>query len=168
MPNLSPAVLIGVYALCWVGLHLGAGLIAHLLPDRALRWARWWYHPRAFEQSGRLYRRLFRIHRWKHLVPEAGNFYRGGFTKRALDRSDPAYAERFVLETYRAEFSHWLTIALAFTFQLWNDWYVTVLMLFYAGAVNLPCIIIQRYNRPRLLRLYERLSREESRCALSR
>ncbi len=158
MPDLPLAALIAVYALCWVGLHLGAGLIAHLLPERVLRRGRWWYQPRAFEQSGRLYRRLFGIQRWKHRIPEAGNFYRGGFAKRTFGRSDAAYAERFVLETCRAEFSHWLTIGLALTFQLWNDWYVTVLMLAYAVAVNLPCILIQRYNRPRLLRLYERLS----------
>ena len=34
-------------------------------------------------------------------------------------------------------------------------------MLIYALAVNLPCIIIQRYNRPRLQRLLDRMMRND-------
>ena len=36
---------------------------------------------------------------------------------------------------------------------LWNPWFLGLLMLAYAVIANLPCLIVQRYNRARLLRL---------------
>ncbi len=159
MPDLPVAVVIGLYVLSWVALHLGAGLTAHVLPGSVLRGGWWWFRPRGFEYRGHLYRRFLQVQRWKHRIPEAGGFYAGGFAKRGLAHHDAEYAERFVLETCRAELSHWLTILLSLTFQFWNDWYVTAIMLVYALAVNLPCILIQRYNRPRLLRLLARANR---------
>jgi len=53
----------------------------------------------------------------------------------------------------RAEFAHWLTMAGAPVFLLWNECWAELIMIVYALAVNLPCIIAQRYNRSRLRRL---------------
>lgn len=143
------------YAVVWVILHFGCGFIAHALPERL-------FHPesglgrvlrtRAWEHAGRFYRGLG-IRRWKELLPEAGALFRGGFDKRHLTSADPALLDRFLSETNRAEFSHWLTLLSGASFFLWNPWWVGLFMMGYASVTNLPFIAIQRYNRPRLAAL---------------
>jgi glycosyl-4,4'-diaponeurosporenoate acyltransferase len=72
-----------------------------------------------------------------------------------LGRS-PDYCRTFVLETCRAELCHWIVIALVPTFFLWNPWYVAWPMVPYAIVANAPCIVAQRFNRPRLAALAAR------------
>jgi glycosyl-4,4'-diaponeurosporenoate acyltransferase len=70
---------------------------------------------------------------------------------------------RFLLETVRAECSHWLTWGMALIFFAWTPWQVGVVMLIYGAIVNLPCILIQRYNRARLQRAARALARRSDR-----
>ena len=142
---------IALCAALWVIFHLGAGGVAHRMSARSLRRLPFVNRTYAWEDEGRVYR-VLAIQRWKDLLPEAGNFYPGGFPKQHLAAKDPLYLERFVLETTRAEFSHWLTWGLALTFLAWTPWTVTAVMIAYGAAANLPCILVQRYNRPRFAR----------------
>jgi glycosyl-4,4'-diaponeurosporenoate acyltransferase len=57
------------------------------------------------------------------------------------------------METYRGEWSHWLTLALTPIFFLWNPILPDAILVFYALATNLPCIFVQRYNRVVLQRI---------------
>ena len=43
-------------------------------------------------------------------------------------------------------------------FFLWNPWWADLVMVAYALAANLPCILAQRYNRLRFQRLLARRS----------
>jgi glycosyl-4,4'-diaponeurosporenoate acyltransferase len=43
-------------------------------------------------------------------------------------------------------------------FFIWNPWWVGIVMIVYAILVNVPCIIIQRYNRIRLKRVCAKLT----------
>ena len=108
---------------------------------------------RAVERDGRVYERVLRIKAWKDALPEAGSLFRGGFSKRRLARRDRAYLERFLLETRRAERTHWAILLLAPVFFAWNPWWLALAMLGYGLAANVPCILVQRYNRSRLERL---------------
>ncbi|MBD2848226.1 hypothetical protein IDH44_23780 [Paenibacillus sp. IB182496] len=101
----------------------------------------------------RFYARFLRIRAWKHRLPDGARLLRGGFAKRELCMRDVAYYRRFVAETRRAELTHWLAMAPAPLFFLWNAPAAGCIMLVYALAVNLPCIAAQRYNRIRLHRL---------------
>lgn len=143
--------LIALYAVIWPLFHFGAGYVAHRLPQHLFAGFAVVSRTYTWERGGRLYEG-WGIRRWKDSLPEAGAFYQGGFAKRQLAGRDPGYLGRFIVETSRAEFSHWLTWALALTFFAWNPWPVGVMMVGYGAAVNLPCILIQRYNRPRLRR----------------
>lgn len=153
-----PAVLVPIYITIIIATHIGAGYLAHHMPLE-------WFDPRAplfrtrgFEREGRLYRSVG-VHRWKDALPEAGSFFRGGFSKRYLAAREPAYLERYLAETCRAEASHWLAALFMLNFFLWNPWYTGVIMLAYGILTNLPFIIVQRYNRPRIAAMYRRLSR---------
>ena len=147
-----------LYSGIWILIHFGSGYLAHHLPtgvlvalplvNRSYRWE---------GAGGRFYERLG-MRAWKDRLPEAGAFFKGGFSKRHLRSRDPAYLKRFVLETARAECSHWLTWGMAVTFFAWTPWQVGAIMLIYGAIVNLPCILVQRYNRARLKRAIRALS----------
>jgi glycosyl-4,4'-diaponeurosporenoate acyltransferase len=118
-----------------------------------------WFNPgkvSAWEQSGRLYERVFRIKDWKGRLPDAARWFGGGFEKGALATTSRDYFQRFIRETWRGELCHWAAIACAPVFFVWNPWWGNVIILAYALAANLPCILAQRYNRARLQRLLAR------------
>ena len=73
--------------------------------------------------------------------------------RRTVTRADLG---RYLVETRRGELAHWAIMAAAPLFLLWNPWTIWLLMVAYAVVANLPCIVIQRYNRARLLRILKR------------
>lgn len=79
--------------------------------------------------------------------------FRGGFRKETPRRRDPGYLERFRTETGRGEAVHWTVRAAAGFFLLWNPPAAGLAIVAYGAAANLPCIIVQRYNRLRLGRV---------------
>ena len=87
------------------------------------------------------------------MIPDGGGLFKGGFPKKNLESSDPKYLKIFLYETKRAELTHWLTILPAPIFFLWNMWWVGIIMIAYALIANIPCILLQRYNRARLSNL---------------
>ncbi len=129
-----------------------AGYLAHRRPVSAFardtRLYRPWRH-----ETRELYERRLRIKRWKDRLPEAGALFTGGFSKRSVGAKDRATLERFVIETRRAEWAHWLIMAAAPVFLIWNPWWVEPIIVVYALAANLPCLLVQRYNRLRLQRV---------------
>lgn len=154
--DISRPALVILNVWIWGVLSVGAGYLYHRRPVTSFDHDSWLTRLLAFERDGRVYERRLRILRWKDQLPEAGGLFAGGFSKRtALSRST-GYLERFVVETRRAEVTHWALLAAGPFFFLWNPWYAGVLMLVYAVAANVPFIIIQRYNRARLLRILAR------------
>lgn len=118
-----------------------------------------WFNPgkvSAREQSGRFYERVFRIKHWKDRLPDAARWFGGGFAKGTLSGADPDYLGRFIRETWRGELCHWFSLGCAPLFFLWNPWWGDWIMVGYAVAANLPCILAQRYNRARFQRLLAR------------
>ena len=112
--------------------------------------------------GGGWYRRRLRIHRWKDRLPEAGALFEGGISKRELPARDVEGLRTFVRETRRAELTHWWAIACAPLFVLWNPPDAAVLLVAYGVLVNVPFIVIQRYNRFRTLPLIKLLERRGS------
>lgn len=139
-------------AAAWAAWGTAAGYAAHRLPRTLLARDTSLTRLRACERGGCLYERL-RVRRWKRLLPDAGAVFRDGVAKRDLVGKDVASLQRLVEETRRAELVHWTVAALAPVFALWNPVPLTVAMVVYAVVANVPCILVQRYNRARLLRL---------------
>lgn len=141
----------------WAAWSASMGYLAHRVPSGWLARDRFLFRLRRLELDTRFYRRVLRMQRWKARLPEAGDLFRGGFSKRRLVRRDRDYLERFVVETRRAELTHWLILAFGPVFFAWNPWWLGLAMVAYAIVANTPCLLIQRYNRARLLRMLERL-----------
>ena len=107
----------------------------------------------SWEASGRGYEEILHIKAWKDLLPDGANWFSGGFPKATLASRDRDYLARFNRETWRGELCHWLAISCAPLFFLWNPWWADLVMVGYALTANLPCILVQRYNRARINRL---------------
>jgi glycosyl-4,4'-diaponeurosporenoate acyltransferase len=112
--------------------------------------------PRAWERNGRVYERMLGIKLWKGLLPDGARWFGGGFAKGKLVSKNPDYLRSFERETWRGELCHWAALCCAPVFFLWNPWWADWIMLAYAGLANLPCILVQRYNRARFLRALAR------------
>lgn len=153
------AVTVVVDVLAWGVLHAATGYAAHRLGAERLAEDGWLLRARRFETRGTWYRRRLRIHRWKDRVPEAGALFGGGVSKRQLPSYDVAGLQLFVRETRRAELAHWWAMACGPLFVLWNPPVAAVLLVAYGVVVNLPFVLIQRYNRFRTQAVIERRRR---------
>jgi len=140
----------------WFAIQLSAAVFSSRIPLARFDPRGRLFMSRAWERDGRIYDRILRVHAWKRALPDGAALFRSGFRKRHMAERSPAYCTRFIQETCRAELSHWLTLALLPLFFTWNPWQIALLMVPYAVATNVPCIVAQRYNRPRLYTLAKR------------
>ena len=150
-PELPVAGTILLNVAAWLVIHLGVSYLSSRLPLGLFREDGRLYRTRRWEKGGRFYQDVFRIRAWKGLLPDGAALFKSGFRKKRLGSRTTQYLGTFVKETCRAELCHWLVFALVPLFFLWNPWYVAVLMIPYALATNAPCILAQRFNRPRFL-----------------
>jgi glycosyl-4,4'-diaponeurosporenoate acyltransferase len=137
----------------WFIIHYATGVIGHRIPHHHLLHDSCLTRARLWELEGMIYQRRFRIRKWKKHLPEGGDIFTGGFNKKNLAHRSKDYYLRFVEETRRAEYVHWMQLCLVWIFFLFNEWPIAIIMVVYALTVNIPCIMAQRFNRPRLLRL---------------
>jgi glycosyl-4,4'-diaponeurosporenoate acyltransferase len=136
----------------WPILHIAIGFIALRVPPHIFARDTWLTAPRLWEQDGHVYRDWLAIRKWKYLLPDAAPWL-GGFAKRKLRKSNPAYLAQFLIETRRAEIGHWLMLGCLPIFFIWNPPWARWVIAVYALAANLPCILAQRYNRLVLKRI---------------
>jgi len=155
--SLGWTVALDIVAWAVIGVSVGYGM--HRVPAARLEHDGPLTRLRAFEADGRWYERHLRIKVWKARLPEAGALFADGFSKRSLDEASCAHLERFVVETRRAELTHWLVLASGAAFVLWNPPGLLAVMWVYAVVANVPFLLIQRYNRARLLRVLDRARR---------
>ncbi len=151
---LPPLPSLLLYTALWIIFQFGAAFIAlRIIPDSFYRYDKGIFKPFAFEKNGQIYRRLFRVHRWKKYLPDGAAISKKGYRKKKLPPPQPDNLEKFLLESCRAEMTHLIAIFPFWVFIFIGSPLIVVLMLIYALLINLPCIIAQRYNRPRLARL---------------
>lgn len=156
--ELSDRWAVAVDIAVWIVVGVGVGYAFHRRPVSAFAVDGRLTRLRGFEADGTWYERRLAIKRWKDRLPEAGALFSGGFSKRDLRGRDAALFDRFVVETRRAELTHWWVLAAAPFFVLWNPPWLAGVMAGYAVAANGPCLLTQRYNRARLLRVSRRLA----------
>jgi glycosyl-4,4'-diaponeurosporenoate acyltransferase len=150
---------IAVDIVAWGVFHALTGYAAYRLHDDRLGRDGWLLAERRFEDRGRWYRRRLRIHRWKDRLPEAGGLFAGGMSKRELPAHDMEGLQLFARETRRAELAHWWAMSCGPIFVLWNPPLASALLVAYGIVVNLPFVVIQRYNRFRIAAVIERVGR---------
>ena len=105
-----------------------------------------------WEKGGRIYLKLG-IRKWKDHLPDMSRLM-PDMVKKKLAAADPM---SLVQETCVAECVHcWLVVLSVGMLFLWKSVWSWALWLVYNLLGNVSFILIQRYNRPRLLRLAEK------------
>lgn len=141
----------------WLVCCLGTAHAVRFLPKSWYARNDGFFTERAFEKK--LYKKI-RIDRWKDKLPEGGGLW--NFQKKNLhEKLTPEYADRFILETKYGEVGHWCMAVLGFACVLVNPSEYAGMAFACAGVnviVQIPFCLIQRYNRPRLIRLRSRLA----------
>ena len=153
----SAPVTIVLFFAIWGIVPLLFAYICLQIPDRFFEPTRFFWRSHAFERGGNFYEQVFHIRRWKHLLPDGGGVWKKrSYKKKNLTDFSEKNLKRFLIETSRGELVHWLGILPFWVFGLFAPPQVIWIMLAYALIINLPCIIAQRYNRPRVYALYQK------------
>ncbi len=142
------------------------GLLAHwigeALPRRCFHAERFPYRAFGFEHGGKIYQR-FGIERWKDQLPDKSRFVPSMVKKSVRAVPDSESLLRLVQETCVAECVHWTLLLLSPLFLLFmNRIWGSIATALYALS-HIPFIMIQRYNRPRLIKTAQRLALREKR-----
>lgn len=131
--------------------------------------ARRWRDPEAFpyrcfrfEREGKIYERI-KIKDWQNRLPDMSRLMPGVMPAKKLEK---AFSSKtlgvMVQETCVAELIHGLLcIAGLFCLRIWKGIGGVLLYAAYVLLGNLPYMLIQRYNRPKLCRLQRRLEKRE-------
>lgn len=152
--NIFKIRFIRVNLLIFILFSMAMTLIAEKMPEKIYGFRLWLYRERKWESGGKVYERLFMVKAWKTRLPDISDFMKWRFNKKHFEHNDKGYLSIFLTESCKSELTHWMIIFSTVTFKLWNDWGSVLLLFLIASFLNLPYIIIQRYNRPRLIRLY--------------
>lgn len=155
--DLPMAWVVSLNVLLWPAIQMLLAWVFTRLP------VGWFNPPASFPgESAAVYDDVFRVKRWKNMLPDGAEWIGGAFTKREMKTLDPEYLQRFIVETWRGELCHYCAFLFVPVFFLWNPWWGNGVILAYAIIANLPCIIALRYNRIRLRQLLARLQRMPS------
>ena len=89
-------------------------------------------------------------------------YIRRAFPKQGNLLRDPDHLRKLVVETCSAEFVHWVLILLSPLFAILMDELGVLAMILYIIG-NMVSLVIQRYNRPRIMKIIQRI--EKRKCA---
>ena len=154
-----------VRSICRALLYLATlGVLSHVIGQALPR--RWfhgdgrWFRPAAWEQNGRFYQRLH-IRRWKTRLPDKSRVVKSMVPKRLEGEPDTRQLDLLVQETCVAEVVHLALFLVSPSIYRFCRNGVGVVFSVLCGVGNLPFVAIQRYNRPKLLALRERIRKRE-------
>lgn len=138
-------------ALYMAALGAGSFLAGRLVPKRWFCAEKRPWRCGAWEEA--LWKRL-RVKQWQAKVPDMSRLFKRIMPAKKLTKETFADLPRMIEETCVAEATHaLLCLAGLYLLRLWPGTGGAVLTAAYILLGNVPFIIIQRYNRPRLQRL---------------
>ena len=144
--------------------------IGRILPKSWFRYDGFFYRARRFEQNGRLYEKLG-IKKWQNRLPDMSRIFPKIVPAKSMSGNYKDRLPPMIEETCIAEFTHnALNLVGLYGLTMWDSPLRYPLTVTYIVVFNLPYVMIQRYNRPRLLRVYRKLMRstpQDSTCECS-
>ena len=137
-------------------------LFGRALPKRWFRYDELPFRELPVEHGGNLYRKIG-IHRWHKRLPDMSRLLPSTMPKKQLTAHiSAAQAEIMVQETCIAEFIHaLLSLCGMYLPSLWPGPGGLIFCLLYVALGNLPFILVQRFNRPKLRMLLDKCRHAE-------
>ncbi len=125
-----------------------AGLIINMRYHNKMNFNLWWFQERKFEKA--LYKLLLVKH-WKKVIPT--------YDKTSFNIRDKNI-EEILGATCQAEIVHEIMFLLAFVPLLliipYGQAVIFITTSIICACIDCPFIIVQRYNRPRLMKIYKK------------
>ncbi len=136
-------------------LGVTAFILGRVVPKRWFRHDQFPFHVANPQKESDLYNALG-VKTWKDKLPDMSVILPGVLPSKRLPATiTPEHIMMMVEETCIAEWVHLLLLLLgSVCFIIWKNVVCRIISIVY-GVGNLLYIIIQRYNRPKLLRLLE-------------
>lgn len=111
---------------------------------------------------------FIRIKKWKDKIPEIGELTCDFSKSNINDPNDPKYIYKFLIEMGYAEAIHFIScltgvliiLLVAFTLPLKAMLSISLPVIIINSGYNIISALIQRYNRPKLYKLYIRKTRQ--------
>ena len=147
------------------GIGILSFLIGRVVPASWFQEDRFPYRCYTWEQGGRFYRH-FGIHKWQSKVPDMSKIFPGIMQEKKVTEHFQEELPRMITETCIAEWIHaLLCVAVLPCLWIWPGWGGIVFTLIYIFA-NIPFILIQRYNRPRLIGIRNKMNKPRKEASL--
>lgn len=149
-----------LYAVIYIAV---LGILSHFI-GQALPRARFSaesfpYRTADWENGGRVYEKLG-IKHWKDALPDMSRIMPDMVKKKMTGQNREQGMDVLIAETCVAECVHyWLIVLSLGIFLFWRGVWALVFWLVYNILGNVSFILIQRYNRPRLVLLEQRRKR---------
>ena len=99
-------------------------------------------------ESVRAYRR-WGVSSLARRLPELGDMF-GGSSKSHLPGTTAADLSAYLVEVRRAEWVHWISIAVSPILFAFNPWWLALMFVLLVAIGNLPFILVLRNNRLRI------------------
>jgi len=132
------------------------------IPRRWYRYDAFPYICYRWERGGAIYEKMG-VRKWKDRVPDMSKYMKFIIDKRISGSRDAQSMKRLIQETCNGEFVHWVLLLLSPMNLIFLKGGYGVLATVIYALFNVPFIIIQRYNRPRLVVLLNRMTAQPRR-----
>lgn len=113
------------------------------------------------KKERKIYEKL-KIKSWKDKVPEMGQLC--NFKKNKIASLDTNYLNKFLTETCYAEIVHYgmliIGVCIFFVYSIENSFNIALPLFLINAILQIPPIMIQRYNRPKLINVLIREQRK--------
>ena len=142
-------------------LGVSAFLLGRILPPKWFHYDQFPWRLWKLEQRGDIYRKI-RIYKWKEKFPDMSKIFPGILPSKKLPHHfHKEQVERMIVETCIAECIHGILCFAGWgCLFLWDGAGGICTAILYALG-NLPYCLIQRYNRPKLVKILEFLKEKE-------
>ena len=111
-----------------------------------------------FEENGKFYEQ-FGVKKWQNKVLDMSKIFPKIIPQKKIDDNIHEALPLMIKETCIAELIHWfLFIPVIYCLALWEGLGGIIVVTLYE-LFNIPYIIIQRYNRPRLINTLKRMEK---------
>lgn len=131
-------------------------LAGRIIPKKWLRPRQGIFRCFPFEKDGKIYEKLG-IRYWQNKLPDMSRILPFMMPAKKLGHNFYERLPEMICETCIAELIHaLLCLSGLYCLKLWPGAGGIIAAIVYILLFNLPFILIQRYNRPRLIRLQQR------------
>ena len=144
----------------YVTISIVAFILGRIMPKHWMRWDVFPFKCAEFEKNGKIYERIG-IRFWQKKVPDMSKIFPFLMPPKNMQGDYQNRLPLMIQETCVAELVHGILCVLGLHgLRLWPGAGGFAVSMIYVCFLNLPFVLIQRYNRPRLVRLSRRLSRK--------